>query len=111
MANWNVNTIEVLNIADDPNPEGWAVTLHWDCTDTQGEGDDAVSGRTYGSITMPAMEDGGKFTDLRAMEKEARAAKAVDWVKEQLGEEGVAAEEAKVAAQIEAQRNPRTITL
>ncbi len=108
MANWNVNNIEVTTKAGDPNPAGWAITLHWDATDSAGEGEDAVSARRYGTVSMPDCTDEMKVRDLEAMDPADRYAKATEWAQEQLGEEQVAAIEASIAAELADKQNPST---
>ena len=103
MATWKIIQIEILNSEEDQNPAGWVLNIHYDCTQD--------GGRVYGSLSMPAREEGGVFTDLAAMSVEDRIAKALDWLAEQLGEDEVARIEASVAAMAEAILNPRTSSL
>ena len=99
--NWKINTLEYTNDSD----KG-VVTAHWDCshTETVGEGDDALSysGRRYGSCSFtpePSSEDYIAFDDLTEEQ-------VIGWVQSTLDVEEV---EASLLAQIEEQKNPKTL--
>jgi len=72
-------------------------TLHWQCTDSDGE----HHGRCYGTISLEA-PDAGSFTAYADISE----ADAIAWAKAALGEEQVEACEASVANQIELSKNP-----
>ena len=88
MATWNVVSLD-RNTAD-----GFVTCAHWTCSAVDGE----FSGSVYGSVGF-----GGELTVPYADLTEEIV---VGWVKEALGAETVAAHEAAVAAQINAQKNP-----
>jgi len=75
--------------------------LHWSCQDEQ----DGFSGRVY-STQAVSYTVGTPFTPW----DDVTQAMMVGWLKAAMGPEAVAATEAAVAAQIEAQRNPTTGT-
>ena len=72
-------------------------TLHWQCTDSDGE----HHGRCYGTISLEA-PDADSFTAYADISE----ADAIAWAKAALGEEQVEACEASVANQIELSKNP-----
>lgn len=82
-------------------PDGFVMTAHWRVSKTEGE----ASGSVYGTISFPAKDpaDSG-FVPYEQLTE----AQVLGWVKEQMGEETVAAHEAAVQAQIDAQANPTT---
>ena len=92
MATWKIASLD-RNTAD-----GFVNTAHWTCSDVDG----GFSGSVYGSVGF----DG----EVTVPYENLTEALVVGWVKEALGEETVAAHEAAVAAQIEAQKNPTTAT-
>ena len=92
MAAWKIVSLD-RNTAD-----GFVNTAHWTCSDVDGD----FSGSVYGSVGF----DG----EVTVPYENLTEALVVGWVKEALGEETVAAHEAAVAAQIEAQKNPTTAT-
>jgi hypothetical protein len=92
MATWNIVNLD-RNTAD-----GFVTTAHWTVSDVDGE----FSGSVYGSV--------GFSGDLSIPYADLTEAVVVGWVKEALGAEIVAAHEAAVAAQIEAQKNPVSAT-
>lgn len=73
--------------------------LHWTCADEQ----DGFSGSVY-STQAVSYTVGSPFTPWDAVTQ----AMMVGWLKTAMGPEAVAATEAAVAAQIEAQKNPTT---
>ena len=88
MTTWNIAQLERRT------SDGFVTTAHWTCSDVDGE----FSGNTYGSIGL----EGVVTTAYEDITEE----QAIGWVKSAMGEEAVAATEAAVATQIEAQKNP-----
>lgn len=74
---------------------GFVNVVHWVISDTDGDGN---SGSVYGSIGL----EGELVTPFEQLTE----AQVVQWVKDAMGPETLAAHEANVAAQIEAQKNP-----
>jgi hypothetical protein len=72
-------------------------TLHWQCTDSDGE----HHGRCYGTVGL-SEPDADSFTAYADISE----ADAIAWAKAAIGEEQVAAYEASVASQIELSKNP-----
>jgi hypothetical protein len=93
--------IWTLSSLDRTLPDGWVFTAHWRVSDTQ----DGFSASTYGTISFPAKlpSDPGfiPYEDLTE-------AQVVQWVKDEMGPNQVAAYEAVVQGQIDAQVNPST---
>lgn len=91
-------TIESL---DRTLPDGYVFTAHWRITKTQ----DDYTASTYGTINFPAKlpTDPGfiPYDDLTEPE-------VVQWVKDEMGPNQVAAYEAAVQGKIDAQVNPST---
>ena len=98
MANWNVSQMDCYPEVD--GEKDVVFTIHYDCTETDGE----YSGRVYGSVGV-TLESGAPFTPYADLTKE----QVVGWVKDALGEETVAATEANVAQQIADQKNPPVV--
>lgn len=73
--------------------------LHWTCSDEQ----DGFSGSVY-STQAVSYTVGSPFTPFDAVTQ----AMMVGWLKDAMGPESVAATEAAVAGQINAQKNPTT---
>ena len=82
--------------------DGGVITVHWQVTDSETVGDDTFSGRVYGSQGFTPDADADGFVGFDSLDE----ATVIGWVKEAMGEDTVAANEAAVAAQIEAQKNP-----
>jgi hypothetical protein len=80
-------------------PDGVVYTAHWRLSDTDGD----ASGSVYGTISFPAkaLTEPGFIPYDNITE-----AQVIDWVKEAMGADTVAAHEANVAGQIQAQKNP-----
>lgn len=82
-------------------PTGVVFIAHWRVSASDG----AASGSVYGTASLeakdPSDSDFVPYEDLNE-------AMIVEWVKSIMGEEQVAAHEANVLAQIEAQKNPAT---
>ena len=80
-------------------PDGVVYTAHWRVSKTDGD----ASASVYGSIQIPVKSvsdpDFIPYEDLTE-------ADVVGWVKDEMSAEQVAAHEASVAAQIDAQKNP-----
>lgn len=97
-ATWQIVKMD-RNTAD-----GGVTTVHWQVTDSETVGDDTFSGRVYGSqgFIPDADADADGFVAFDSIDE----ATAIGWVKEAMGDETVAANEAAVAAQIEVQKNP-----
>lgn len=84
-------------------PDGVVYTAHWRVSKTDGD----ASASVYGTISFPAKNPSdptfvpyGQLTE----------AQVTQWVKDEMGAEQVAAHEAAVQAQIDAQKNPTTAT-
>jgi len=99
MANWNVVQMDCYPEIDGETDV--VFTVHWDCTETDGE----FSGRVYGSVGV-TLDAESPFTPYAELTQE----QVVSWVKDALGEEQVAALEANIAQQIEDQINPPVVT-
>lgn len=95
-ATWQVVQMD-RNTAD-----GGVTTVHWQVTDSETVGDDTFSGRVYGSQGFSPDADADGFVAYDSLDE----ADVIGWVKDAMGEDTVAANEASVAAQIEAQKNP-----
>ena len=95
MANWNVSQMDCYPEVD--GEKDVVFTIHYDCTETEGE----YSGRVYGSVGL-TLDASAPFTPYNQLTKE----QVVGWVKDALGEETVIATEANVTKQIEDQKNP-----
>ena len=88
MATW-----KIVNL-DRQTADGFVTTAHWTVSDQDGE----FAGSVYGSI--------GLTGELTTPYDQLTEAQVIGWVKDEMGAETVAAHEAAVAAQIEAQKNP-----
>jgi hypothetical protein len=77
---------------------GFVSEVHWTCSNVDGD----FSGSVYGSI--------GLTGELTVPYESLTEAQVIGWVKDAMGTETVAAHEAAVAAQIEAQKNPVVAT-
>lgn len=86
---------KIVNMERDATT-GFVNTVHWEMVETAGE----FSGRVYGSIGL----EGELVTPFEQLTE----AQVVQWVEEAMGAETLAAHEANVAAQIQAQKNPVT---
>ena len=91
--NWNISEL------NRSLPDGVVLTAHWRVSATDGD----ASGSVYGTISFPAKDpaDPG-FVPYDSLTE----AQVVGWVKEEMGADTVAAHEAAVQAQIEAQKHP-----
>lgn len=86
--NWTISSL------DRRTADGFVYTAHWQCTATDGD----FSGSVYGTVSF----DG----DLTTPYEDLTEAQVIGWVKEAMGADTVAAHEANVLAQIEAQKHP-----
>lgn len=93
--NWNIVNLERSL------PDGLVVTSHWTLVGTE----EGFTGSVYGAVTLlakdPLDETFVAFEDITKTQ-------AIEWTKEALGAETVAAHEAAVQAQIDAQKAPKT---
>ena len=76
-------------------------TVHWTLTGTDG----TYSGSVYGSVGV-SLDPAAPFTPYASLTQE----QVIGWVQDAMGPEQVAAYEANVAAQIDAQINPSVVT-
>lgn len=82
-------------------PDGVVYTAHWRVSKTDG----TASGTVYGTISFPAKDPSDPtFVPYDQLTE----AQVIQWVKDEMGAEQVAAHEASVAAQIDKQKNPTT---
>ncbi len=91
--NWSISSL------DHTLPECCVTVAHWRVSKTDG----AASGSVYGTISFPHKDHNDPtfipYQDLTE-------AQVVQWVKDEMGADTVAAHEAAVDAQIDAQLNP-----
>lgn len=80
-------------------PDGVVYTAHWRVSKTDGD----ASGSVYGTISFPAKNPSDP--DFIPYDNLTEAI-VIGWVKEEMGADTVAAHEAAVQAQIDAQKNP-----
>lgn len=92
MATWTINQMERTTA------DNGVVVVHWSCSATDGD----FSGSVYGSQSF---EYDATSPDFIAYESLTESI-VLGWLKTSMGAETVAAHEAAVAAQIEAQKNP-----
>ena len=90
---WQVSTME--RTLTDGALSDVVTTLHWQCTDSDGE----HHGRCYGTVGLAAP---GSFTPYADITE----AEAIGWCKSALGDDQVAAYEDSVNSQIDQQKNP-----
>jgi hypothetical protein len=88
MTTWNIAQLERRT------SDGFVTTAHWTCSDVDG----GFSVNTYGVIGLEGV--------VTTAYEDITEDQAIGWVKSAMGEETVAATEASVATQIEAQKNP-----
>ena len=86
---------------DRATADGFVQTVHWTASQTDGD----FTASTYSTASF-TKEDGINYVPYADLTEAA----VVEWVKSSLGAEGVAAVDAALAAQIEAQKNPVTAT-
>jgi hypothetical protein len=84
-------------------PDGCVTTIHWTATQTDGD----FTASAYGSLGVPAKDPSDPtFIAFASLTEE----QVKQWVITTMGEEAVAALQANLDAQIEAQKNPVTAT-
>lgn len=91
--NWTISQL------DRSLPDGVVLTAHWRVSATDGD----ASGSVYGTISFPAKDPADP--DFIPYDNLTEA-QVIGWVKEAMGADTVAAHEAAVQAQIDAQKNP-----
>lgn len=80
-------------------PDGVVMTAHWRVSDSDGN----AHGTAYGTVSFPSKDPADPtFVPYEQLTE----AQVIEWVKDAMGAEQVAAHEASVAAQIDAQKNP-----
>lgn len=99
MAIWTVTQMDCYPEVD--GEQDVVFTVHWDCTETEGE----YSGRVYGTVGV-TLDAEAPFTPYADLTQD----QVIVWVKDALGAETVAATEANVAQQIANQKNPPVVT-
>ena len=90
---WKINTLEYTN----DNDKG-VLTAHWDVTLTDGD----YSARRYGSCSFQPDASSDEYTPFKDLTEE----QVIGWVQSTLDVEEV---EASLLAQIEEQKNPKTL--
>lgn len=91
--NWKISQLERTL------PECCVTTAHWRVSASDGN----ASGTVYGTISFPHKDhDDPTFIPY----EDITEAQVIQWVKDEMGAEQVAAHEASVAAQIDRQKNP-----
>ena len=96
---WTISTLE-RNSTDDG-----VIVAHWRASDSEVVGDDTHTGSSYGTCGFTPDVDAEGFTAYADITE----AQAIGWVKDSMGEEGVAALEASIAAQIEESKAPAVV--
>ena len=91
--NWKINTLEYTNDSD----KG-VVTAHWDVTLT----DEDYSARRYGSCSFSPDPSSDEYVPFESLTEEL----VIGWVQSTLDVEEI---EASLLAQIEEQKNPKTL--
>ena len=89
---WTVATLE-RNSSDDG-----VVVAHWRANDSEGE----HSGSSYGTCGFTPDSSSEGYT----LYADITEAQAIEWVKDDIGEDAVTALEASIAAQIEESKTP-----
>lgn len=91
--NWTISSL------DRSLPDGMVLTAHWRVSATDGD----ASGTVYGTQSFAAKDPSDPtFIPYDSLTE----AQVIGWVKDEMGAEQVAAHEANVQAQIDAQKNP-----
>ena len=93
--------IWTISSLDRTLPDGMVFTAHWRVSKTDGD----ASGSVYGTISFPAKDP--KDPDFIPYDQLTEA-QVIQWVKDEMGPNQVAAYEAAVQGQIDAQVNPTT---
>ena len=101
-ANWNAVATDYKYLNRDPDPLVTPVTVHWECTSTDG----VLTGRVYGSNSIG--EDQPEFAESQMV----RVTESVmlDWLHQHQGAEWVAETEAAADAALLALQEPATGT-
>ena len=94
--NWNVVAMDCYPEVD--GEKDVVFTVHYTLTGVDGE----YTGSVYGSVGVK-LDDGAPFVPYANLTLD----QVVGWVKDALGEEQVATNEANVLAQIEDKKNPK----
>ena len=97
---WNVVSMDCY-----PDVEGKVdvvFNVHWAVNGSDG---DIIASGAYGSVGL-TLDPEAPFTPYQDLTKD----QVLGWVKDALGEEAVAANEALVAQQIESQKNPPVVS-
>jgi len=94
-------TIFTISQLDRQTVDGFVTTVHWNATQTDGE----YSASTYSTASF-AKEDGVNLIPYEDLTPED----VVRWVKESLGEDGVAAIDLALANNIALQKSPLVAT-
>lgn len=84
--------------------DGGVITAHWILNGTDTQGETTYTGSVYGSIGLEYDASAPTFIPFEDLTEEV----VVSWVKEAMGEETVAAQEAAVQGQIDDQKAPKT---
>lgn len=92
---WKISTL------DRDTADGFVTTAHWTCSQVDGE----FSAGSYGTVGF-TKEDGVNLIPYANLTEEI----VIGWVKASLGDEGVAAVEAALAANIADQKAPKKAT-
>ena len=98
-ATWSISSTEWYTAPieqDDVSYDDVIFTLHWNCTDSETDGDNTYSGRVYGSqsLDISDLAEGWTTYDEVTEEQEAELGDAVEQY------------EANIAKQIEDAKNP-----
>ena len=96
---WTIAQLE-RNSTDDG-----VIVAHWRATDSEVVGDDTHTGSSYGTCGFTPDSSADGYTAYANITE----AQAIGWVKDSMGEEGVAALEASIAAQIEQSKAPAVV--
>ena len=96
---WTISTLE-RNSTDDG-----VIVAHWRASDSEVVGDDTHTGSSYGTCGFTPDSSADGYTDYADITE----AQAIGWVKDSMGEEGVAALEASIATQIEQSKAPAVV--
>ena len=91
---WNISTLE-------RNTDNGVVVAHWRASDVDGD----HSGSSYGTCGFTPDSTASGYTAYADITE----AQAIEWVKDSMGEEGVAALEDSIAAQIEESKAPAVV--
>ena len=91
---WTISTLE-------RNTDNGVVVAHWRASDVDGD----HSGSSYGTCGFTPDAEADGYVDYDSLVEED----VIGWVKDSMGEEGVAALEASIAAQIEQSKAPAVV--